>query len=109
VTEARWIELQLRIEGAVITPDDPRYDEARQAWNLTVDQHPAVIVMAASAADVMTAVQFGASEGLNVTVQSTGHGIVRLANDSLLIITSKMKKISVDAAAQTAWIEAGAK
>ncbi len=108
-TATRWTELQLRIEGTVITPDDPQYDEARQAWNLTVDQRPAVIVVAAGAADVMEAVQFGASEGLNVTVQSTGHGIVRPANDNLLIITSKMKRIWVDASAQTAWIEAGAK
>ena len=109
VQEGRWINLQLRIEGTVITPEDPQYDAARQAWNLTVDQRPAVIVMAAGAADVMEAVQFGTSEGLTVTVQSTGHGIVRPANDNLLIITSPMKKIWVDAAAQTAWIEAGAK
>jgi len=50
-TATRWTELQLRIEGTVITPDDPQYDEARQAWNLTVDQRPAVIVVAAGAAD----------------------------------------------------------
>ena len=35
VTDTRWIQLQLRTQGTVITPNDPQYDEARQAWNLT--------------------------------------------------------------------------
>ncbi len=109
VTETRWAELQLRVQGAVITPDNPEYHQARQAWNLSVDQHPAVIVVAANALDVGQAVQFAISQNLNITVQSTGHGVVRPANDSMLIITSKMKNIRVDAAARTAWIEAGAK
>jgi len=109
VTPARSIELQSRLQGTVITPDDSQYDTARQAWNLSVDQHPALIVIAANAADVVEAVQFAAGENLSITVQSTGHGIVRPANDSLLIITSTMKNIQVNAEAQTAWIEAGAK
>ena len=107
--DTRWTQLQSRIQGTVITPDDPQYDEARRAWNLTVEQHPAVIVVATSATDVIEATQFARREGLSISVQSTGHGIVRPANDSLLIITSKMKNIRVDAASQTAWIEAGAK
>ena len=109
VTDTRWIQLQLRTQGTVITPNDPQYDEARQAWNLTVEQRPAVIVVATSVADVIEAMQFARREGLSISVQSTGHGIVRPANDNLLIITSNMKNIRVDAAAQTAWIEAGAK
>lgn len=109
VTDSRWDQLLSRIQGTVITPDDPQYDEARRAWNLTVNQHPALIVVAASAADVVEATQFAMRENLTISVQSTGHGIVHPANDSLLIITSKMKKIQVDADSQTAWIEAGAK
>jgi hypothetical protein len=27
----------------VIRPDDPAYADARQAWNLTVDQRPAAV------------------------------------------------------------------
>ncbi|GIK36811.1 MAG: FAD-linked oxidase [Chloroflexota bacterium] len=104
-------ELQLRpaIQGTVITPDDPQYDEARQAWNLSVDQRPAMIVIADGVEDVVGAVRFATQAGLNLTVQGTGHGVVRPANDSLLLITSKMKTVRVDAAAQTAWVEAGVK
>ena len=109
LADVRWTQLRSSIQGAVITPDDPDYDETRKAWNLAVDQHPAVIVVAANAADVVEAARFATREDLGVTVQSTGHGIVRPADDSLLIITSKMKDIRVNAASQTAWVDAGAK
>lgn len=109
LADVRWDQLRSNIRGAVVTPDDPDYEKLRQAWNLAVDQHPAIIVVAADAADVAAATRFARDEDLSVTVQSTGHGIVRPANDSLLIITSKMKNIRVDAASQTAWVEAGVK
>jgi FAD/FMN-containing dehydrogenase len=44
-----------------------------------------------------------------VAVQATGHGVVRPANDSLLINTSQFTAVSVNADARTAWISAGAK
>ncbi|MBE7552885.1 MAG: FAD-binding oxidoreductase [Anaerolineales bacterium] len=109
ISMAQKLQLRPAIQGTVITPDDPQYDEARQAWNLSVDQHPAMIVIAAGVEDVVGAVRFAVQAGLNITVQGTGHGVVRPANDSLLLVTSKMKTIRVDAAAQTAWVEAGVK
>lgn len=109
LADTRWTQLRSSVQGTVFTPDDPDYDEARKAWNLAVNQHPAVIVVAAGVADVVEATRFAAREDLSVTVQSTGHGIVRPADDSLLIITSKMKNIQVNATAQTAWVDAGAK
>jgi len=33
----RAAALKLRVRGSVIAPSDPTYDEARRAWNLTVD------------------------------------------------------------------------
>ena len=39
-------QLQATIQGAVILPDSDQYAAARRAWNLTVDQHPALIVLA---------------------------------------------------------------
>ena len=49
--------LQVSLLGHAIAPGEPRYDELRAAWNLTVDQHPALIVVAESAADIAAAVQ----------------------------------------------------
>jgi FAD/FMN-containing dehydrogenase len=92
----------------VILPGNPAYDAARQAWNLAIDQRPAVIVVAAGAADVAEAIRFARAAGLGVAVQSTGHGVVRPADDAVLIITSRLNAVRVNAVAQTAWVEAGA-
>ena len=107
-TQTVLASLQARIHGAVITPEDVRYDDARKAWNLSVQQRPALIVVADSAADIVEAVRFAREMDLGIAVQSTGHGVVRPADDSLLIITSQMTDVRIDAEAQTAWIEAGA-
>jgi hypothetical protein len=50
-----WAELQSNIAGKVITPRDPEYDEARRAWDLTVQQWPAAIAVATDAVDVVEA------------------------------------------------------
>jgi FAD/FMN-containing dehydrogenase len=100
--------LQARISGQVITPDDVDYDAARKAWNLTVDQYPSLIVVVRRAFDVAKAVRYARENGLGVAVQSTGHGITLPANDAMLIVTSEMNDVYVDAASQTAWVQAGA-
>src|SRR5215471_13738487 len=50
--------LRAAIAGRVFIPGEAGYDQARQAWNLAVDQRPAVVVEAGSAADVAQAVRF---------------------------------------------------
>lgn len=99
--------LQARLLGKVVLPGDADYDKARMAWNLTVDQHPAIIVVASSPLDVVEAVRYARKEDLKIAIQSTGHGVVRPANGSLLLVTSKLKSVRVDAARQTVWVQAG--
>lgn len=108
-TPSTVIDLQSRVQGRVSAPGEARYDQLRAAWNLTVDQHPAIIVAADSAADVAEAVRFAHKADLKVAVQATGHGVIRPANGSLLILTSNMTEVRVDAGARTAWIGAGVK
>jgi FAD/FMN-containing dehydrogenase len=109
IRDDRWAKLQSKITGQVIMRDEPAYNEARRAWDLTVQQWPTAIIVVKDAVDIVEALRFAKREGLAVAVQSTGHGIVRPANDSLLILTSEMKEIRVDAEAHTAWVGAGAK
>ena len=108
-TNSHWQELQAAVQGAVITPADPGYDEARLAWNRRVDQHPAVIIVVKNAEDVATAVQAANHHNLKVAIQATGHGNIRPADDCMLILTSAMDGVTIDAQAQTAWVEAGVK
>ncbi len=100
--------LTARLRGTATAPGDTEYDADRAAWNLAVDQHPAVVVRAADETDVAVAVRFAAEHGLGVAVQATGHGVARPADDALLLLTAAMDGVQVDTAARTARIEAGA-
>lgn len=103
-------ELRRRVRGAVVTPEETdEYDQARAAWNLTVEQRPAVIVVATEAADVAETVRFARSAGYRVAIQATGHGIARPADGAVLIVTSRMNAVSIDPEARTATVQAGAK
>lgn len=101
------IELPAQLQGKVLTSEDAAYQEERLAWNRCVDQYPTFIVLAQSAADVAAAVVFARENQLDVAVQSTGHGNIRPADNCLLIRTSGMNGVAIDAKAQTAWVEAG--
>lgn len=109
VSESSVAALRAQVAGAVIMPGDGGYDEARAAWNLVIDQYPAVIVRAESAADVSAAVRFAGEQGLGVKVQATGHGASLEGNGAMLILTAGLVDLRIDAAAQTAWVGAGLK
>jgi hypothetical protein len=105
----RLRELGRRVKGDVVAPADPRYDSVRRAWNLTVDQRPAVVVVAGEVADVAMAVRFARANNLRVAVQATGHGIARAADGALLIVTARLDRVEIDAVARVARVSAGAK
>ena len=56
--------LRAAVTGEVFVPGEDGYDQARQAWNLAVDERPAAVVVAESAADVVHAVRFARSHGM---------------------------------------------
>jgi FAD/FMN-containing dehydrogenase len=101
-------ELRAGLKGIVYVPRDDGYDEARAAWNLNVHQHPALVVMAEGANDVLSAVRLARAEGLSVGVMATGHGVATPCDGSVLINTSRMNGVRVDPVTQTARVEAGA-
>ena len=101
--------LRSSIQGSVHTPGEEGFDESRMAWNLSVNQNPALIVNAETAGDIAAAVQYAGQQNLGVAVQSTGHGIAYPANGCLLIRTSRMSEVRVDAKGCTATVEAGVK
>jgi hypothetical protein len=99
-----------RLEGKVVLPGDNRFDQARQAWNLAVDQRPAAVAFPESAADVVAAVGWAAERGLRVAAQGTGHNAGPLGplDDTVLLRTGQMRGIQVDLHTRTARVEAGA-
>ena len=102
--------LRAAIVGEVFVPGEAGYDQARQAWNLAVDQRPAVVVEAGSAADVAQAVRFARAHGIRIAPQGTGHGAGPLEplDGAMLLRTARMRRVRVDPAARSARAEAGA-
>ena len=102
--------LRTAIAGQLFVPGEAGYDQARQAWNLAVDQRPAVVVEAGSAADVAQAVRFARAHGIRIAPQGTGHGAGPLEplDGAMLLRTTRMRTVRIDPAARTARAEAGA-
>ncbi|HEX6521335.1 MAG TPA: FAD-binding protein [Streptosporangiaceae bacterium] len=98
------------LKGKVVLPGDDRFDQARLAWNLAVDQRPAAVALPESAADVAAAVGWAAERGLRVAAQGTGHGAGPLGplDDTVLLRTGQMRGIRIDPHTRTARVEAGA-
>ena len=101
-------ELRASLRGAAYAPGEEGYDEGRQAYNLNAHQHPAVVVMAAGASDVIAAVRLARDAGLGVGVMATGHGVASPCDGGVLINTSRMKGVRVDPEVRTARVEPGA-
>ena len=62
----------------LLTPADPGWDDARKAWNLAVDQHPAAVALPRSAHDVADVIRFARQFGLQIAAQGTGHNAAQL-------------------------------
>ena len=101
--------LTAKLEGKVVFPDDTRFDEARRAFNLAVDQRPSAVVFPESAHDVAGAVGWARESGQQVAAQTTGHNASPFGSleDTILLKTERMRGISIDPVVRTARVEAG--
>ena len=94
---------------AVVLPHDPRWNEARVAWNLAVDQQPAAVALPESVADVMAVVRWARSRGLRVAPQGTGHNAAAMGSlaHTVLVKTERMRGVEIHAERRIARVEAG--
>jgi FAD/FMN-containing dehydrogenase len=101
--------LRARLTGEYVVPGDEGWNEARQAWNLAVDQRPAAVALPESAEDVVEIVRFARENGLRVAPQGTGHNASPLGplEDTVLVKTSRMRSVEIDPEARVARVEAG--
>jgi FAD/FMN-containing dehydrogenase len=97
------------LTGDVVTPEQPEWDLARRAWNLTADQRPAFVAFPADAADVQTVVEHAIRTGMKVAPQGTGHNAAALGSleGTILLSTQRMRGVEVDPEARTARVQAG--
>jgi FAD/FMN-containing dehydrogenase len=102
-------DLRSALTGSLVLPGDTGWDTARLAWNRLVDQHPLAVVQAADARDVATTVRWAAAHGVPVSAQPNGHGASRSLDGAVLVRTSALDDIWVDADARVARVGAGVK
>ena len=102
--------LAARLHGEVITPDDARYEEARQLYNGMIDKRPALIARVADVDDVVTAVDFGREHGLDLAIRGGGHNGAGLGSvdGGLVIDLAALNGVEVDPDSRTATIGGGA-
>jgi len=88
---------------------DEEFDDARSGFQAAYRHEPTVIAPVRSAQDVQDAVAYAAAEKLPVAVQATGHGLAVPLDGGVLIATSGLTGVTVDADARTAYVPAGSR
>jgi UDP-N-acetylenolpyruvoylglucosamine reductase len=104
VAEMTVEKLKGRVTGTVVEPGDEAYDDARKVLNGMIDRRPRVIVRAASAADVASAVDFARDNGLDVAVRGGAHSVPGFGtcDEGIVIDLTHMNTVTVDAGGRTA-------
>ena len=104
-------ELAESLRGSVLRDGDAGYDDARTGWNgMFHDARPDLVVRCAGASDVIAAVRFARSAGLEIAVKAGGHSIPGFSTiqGGMLIDLSPMDGIRVDPTAKRVVVHAGA-
>jgi FAD/FMN-containing dehydrogenase len=103
--------LRARVKGSIIEPGDGGWDAATLAYNLTIQQQPALTALPADEQDVTAVVGYAREHGLQIAPQRTGHNADPLGSldDVVLLRTDRMQGVEIDADRRLARVRAGAK
>jgi hypothetical protein len=101
--------LRTRFRGDLLLPDAGGYEDARRIWNGMVARRPGLIARCADTADVQAAVRAASSAGVLTAVRCGGHSLAGFGScdAGLVIDLSRMRTVSVDAAARRAKFSGG--
>jgi FAD/FMN-containing dehydrogenase len=100
---------QLDIEGQVLTPEDPAYDEARTVFAAHLDHRPALIARVAGPDDIARVIAHARETGSELAVRGGGHSPAGhgVSDGGVVIDLSARRSFELDAAGCTAWAGAG--
>jgi FAD/FMN-containing dehydrogenase len=89
--------------GSFITPDSPRYHEARQEFNRSIQKFPCSIAYCAGEEDVVRAIRSARASGRTVRVRSGGHSYegFSVGDRAAVIDVGCMDSIRLDSSAGT--------
>ena len=103
--------LQASIDGRVLEPSTPGYDEARRVWNGMIDKRPRLIVQAANASDVIRTVELARTTGLPLAIRGRGHNVAGsgTVEDGIVLDLGALDSVQVDVVAHLVTVGAGAR
>jgi FAD/FMN-containing dehydrogenase len=103
--------LRARTTGKLLRQGDPGWDAARGAFNLLVDQSPALIALPEDERDVIAVVDFARRNGYRVAAQRTGHNAEPLGplDETILLRTDRLQGVQIDPVQRIARVRSGAK
>ena len=102
-------QLRRSLNGQLLLPGEPSYDDARTVWNGMIDKRPALIARCTNTSDVVAGVNFAREHNLLVAVRGGGHSAAghAVCDDGLMIDLSLMNDVQVDPEARTARVGGG--
>jgi FAD/FMN-containing dehydrogenase len=95
--ETAWRDLTAALEGEVVLPGSPRYDEVRRPQIPRFhDVRPRAVVLCRTPADVAEAIAFARRSGVEVAVRSGGHDFAgRSSGPGMVLDLTPMRSLEV--------------
>jgi FAD/FMN-containing dehydrogenase len=102
-------EFQASLQGELLLPEDPGYDEVRSIWNAMIDRRPALIARCLGVMDVVACIKFAREKGITLSIKGGGHNISGLAvcEGGMMLDMSLMRGVWVNKSSSTAHAQAG--
>jgi FAD/FMN-containing dehydrogenase len=102
-------QLPRDLEGKVVTPEDPAYDEARTVFAAHIDRRPALIARVEGPDDIARVIAHAGETGSELAVRGGGHSPAGhgVSDGGVVIDLSALRSLELDAAGRTAWAGAG--
>jgi FAD/FMN-containing dehydrogenase len=95
--ETAWRDLTASLEGEVVLPDSPRYDEVRRPQIPRFhDVRPQAVVLCRTPEDVAEAIAFARRSGIEVAVRSGGHDFAgRSSGPGMVLDVTPMHSLEI--------------
>jgi FAD/FMN-containing dehydrogenase len=97
------------LDGSVIFPEDPGYEDAIRIWNGMIRKRPAMVVRPSGTPDVVQTVAFARDNGLELSIRGGGHNIAGLAlsDGGVTLDLSGLRRVGVEVRSRRATADAG--
>ena len=98
------------LDGRIVTPEDPDYEEVRAIWNGMISRRPAMIAVCGGEADVQRTLAFATAHSLLFSIRGAGHNIAgsSLCDGGLTIDLSQLTEVELDTSTLTVRVQPGA-